>query len=238
MDNAKIDLYNFVNTLRNRLDINFDSYPLNTIDICNELKRVNITYHKFKTNGFCAAVLLGNKTDTVILNSNRTDKEINFDCGHEIVHMAKHRDKGIDSFSCMELKTKRQSNISFLEWEANEGAAELLVPYKKFIPEWTNMYSNSLGWYDIDGLIHYFSNLYFVSDAVISFRLQHLKYEIHQYLSDVRLCDLELLSDTQQKRRGITMKSAIDIRDEKIKNEMSHFNIDIYPDNQVSPFAN
>jgi Zn-dependent peptidase ImmA (M78 family) len=219
MRSSKIELYKFVNGLREFLDIGYDAFPVNSIDICGNYSNVEIKYHRFKTNGFCAAILLGEKADTIILNSNRQSAEQNFDCSHEIIHAAKHRNLGINTFSCMELKAKQQSNLGYWEWEANEGAAEFLVPYFSILPEIKKAYPSLKTWHDFHLFKNDMAEKYDVTEAVINFRLESLKYEICQYLDGVEICSLDILSNKQQINRGIKCKSLNDMEGELLKKE-------------------
>lgn len=67
-----------------------------------------------------------------MLNARHSVEELNFDCGHELIHLTKHRGLGLSSFHCFDTLKPKQD--PFIEWEANEGAAELTVPYRSFLP--------------------------------------------------------------------------------------------------------
>ncbi|OCN00756.1 hypothetical protein A7X67_08250 [Clostridium sp. W14A] len=227
MSSSKSDLYKYVEWLREQFEIDSGSYPINTIGLCNQEKNVELKYHSFNTNGFCGAILLGDKLDTIVLNSNRAPNEQNFDCGHEIVHGTKHRHKGIDCFSCMELKVKRKPNINFYEWEANEGSAEFLVPYRSLLPEIKEEYSHLKEWNDYNILKFRLSKKFNVTEAVINFRFESLKYEIQQYLNGASLNNLKILSQNQQKDKNISIKSLNDMAIELMKKEFERYHIDI-----------
>lgn len=207
MGSAKARLYQYINWLRNKLNIDFDSYPIDTIEICSKMEAVEIQFHKFKTNGFCGAVLIGEKHSTILLNSNRNLQEKNFDCGHELIHLTKHRQKDMDCFSCMELKTKREPKVSFYEWEANEGAAELLVPMASLLPKIKRKFPHLKKWIDFCKFKQELAQFYGVTEAVIGFRLDSLKYEIDQYINDVDIEEIEILSVSKQNVKGIKVKS-------------------------------
>ena len=117
--NAKDELYSFVARLRKQLNIT--EYPINTINICSNFGIADVIKHNFKTFGMCAAAMSGEKKNTIILNSCRSESEQNFDCGHEIIHLTKHQHTKIEIFNCFS-STKPTQN-EFLEWESNEGAA-------------------------------------------------------------------------------------------------------------------
>lgn len=211
MGSTKSELYRFVNQLYEYFDIDYNSFPVNTVGLCTSGQRAEVQYHSFKTSGFCAAILLGSKIDTIILNSNRDSVERNFDCGHEIIHMTKHRNLGIDTFSCMELKSKRQSSAGFLEWEANEGAAQFLVPHYSLLPEIKKVCPRLKKWQDFHEFKLEMSEKYGVTDAVINFRFESLKYEIQQYLDGVSIENISVLSSKQQLAKGIHVESFNDI---------------------------
>lgn len=223
MGSSKLELYQFVNELHDYFDIDYDSFPVDTIDLCLSRPGTEIQYHRFKTNGFCAAVLLGDKIDTVVLNSNRAENEVNFDCGHEIIHKTKHRGFGIDTFSCMDLKSKKNAKLSFLEWEANEGSAQLLVPYYSLLPEIKKSYHLLRTWHDFCQFKVDLSNKYGVTDAVINYRFESLKYEIIQYMNGIDLKSLSILSNSQQRAKGIRCQSLNDVEEQLYKSECERF---------------
>lgn len=218
--NAKAELYSFVDQLRNYLNIS--SYPINTTQICRAVSSIEVIEHRFKSPGICASAFVGNKNDTIILNSYRSETEQNHDCGHEIIHLTKHRNYSNNGmFSCFS-KVKPSQN-SFLEWEANEGSAELLVPYALLLPmiAEAKIFSNKgylLGFqqFKMDMAQHFQ-----VSDAVISFRLEGLKYEIWQYINGVALHEIQILSNTQQKKQNINIKSLNDIYKDQQKDKVA-----------------
>lgn len=223
MGSTKSELYKYVRWLREQLNVNYDSYPISTVGICNQIDDVEIKYHDFNTNGFCGAVLIGNRSNTVILNSNRSDLEQNFDCGHELVHMTKHRNKGMDCFSCMELRVKRQPNVSFYEWEANEGSAEFLVPYELLFPEIKKALPTLNVSSDYRRLKRAMSDKFKVTDAVIHYRFDSLRYEIQQYLNGTDINDLAFLSNKQQKESAIKVKSLNDVENDLFRKEYHVF---------------
>ncbi len=215
---TKHKLYNFVADLRKELGITLSNYPVDAIDICGNLPNTELRQRKFNTNGLCGAIMMGNKSDVIILNSNRNAGEMNFDCAHEITHKFKHRGKGIDSFSCVNLKTQRDPSVSFFEWEANEGGAELLVPFCLLLPRIAS-YWPFKSWQDIVAMKEDLSYEFGVSPAVIHYRCESLRYEIHQYLSGLPLSAVEVISNTEQKNRRIKVKSIDDIENEMLEKE-------------------
>lgn len=159
----------------------------------------------------------GEQSDSIILNSTRGRLENQFDCGHELIHLYKHRNSEIDYFNCFE-KTHPVQN-SFIEWEANEGSAELIVPMCLLLPEIKKRSFKS--WSDINSMKFELSDLFKVSHGVMQFRIESLKYEINQYLNGASLKDIKILSATAQKQRGIHVKSLNTIEDEMFSAELT-----------------
>ena len=168
---------------------------INTLELCDrKISDVEIIYHAFDTSGFCGAALAGDKENTIVLNTARTENEQNFDCGHELIHLVRHRHLNNGIFNC---GVKKQN--SFLEWEANEGSAQFLVPYQDFIPRFISLLSDNA-----PGIQYILAEHYHVTTQVINIRMSSLAYEIDQYREGTRLDCLELLSRKQRRQRGIT----------------------------------
>ncbi len=195
MQSEKEKLYEHVDFYRGQLGLSLDQ-PVKLVDVLAPCSQFDVEFCNFKTPGLCGVAMVGNKSDTIILNSNRTSEEQNFDCGHEFLHLTTHREIQ-DSFNCF-TKAKPQQN-TFREWQANEGAAQLLVPYQDFIPRFLKLFeSRALG------IQYTLADYYYVTPQVINIRLDSLSYEIDQYREGARLDCLELLSRKQRVRRGIT----------------------------------
>lgn len=195
--NAKADLYHFVDQFRERNGIPLNA-PLNVLSFLSGVSNVDVVHHSFETHGFCGAAFFGPKKSTIVLNQARTEFEQNFDCGHEMIHLGKHREINDGVFKCFE-----SDQNSFYEWEANEGSAQLLVPYQTFIPSFVDCYDKLQKRHDFD-LYGCLSDTYQVSPRVIDIRMDSLAYEIDQYRQGVTLENLNILSRTQRKRMGIT----------------------------------
>lgn len=191
--NAKQKLYHDVDSFRERFGIPLLKRWLNTRALCHNHQLADLVCHNFETAGFCGAAYIGVSKDTIVLNSCRSSVEQNFDCGHELIHLTLHRSKNDGMFNCF---NNRQDG--FLEWQANEGAAQLLVPYQDFIPRFSLLIDQN-----IHGIQDYLAESYHVSEQVIRFRLDSLAYEIDQYRSGVTIGNIELLSRTQRQKRGI-----------------------------------
>ena len=209
-NNAKGALYRYVDELRNYLGISQSELPVNVIDLCHKEGSVDIMYHQFDTAGFCGAALVGNIKDTIILNSTRSEYEQNFDCGHEVVHLTKHRTQNSGVFNCF-----KNAQNSFFEWEANEGAAELIVPYKQLIPDLLDLFNPVTSSGDIFYAYAILSEKYRVSEMVMKNRNENLKYEIYQVASGGSINSISIMPKKQQEKAGICVPSCYEIGIEK-----------------------
>jgi Zn-dependent peptidase ImmA (M78 family) len=204
MRNYKLELYQFVDGLRLLLGINNDRYPLDIIGI-NRNRGNIVDFHRYQSGRFCAAVFLGHRSDTIILNSLRSDKERNFDCAHETLHWAKHRDQGDGIFSCSSIGALNENQ--FLEWEANEGAAELLIPYRLFIPLYIKLMKKERGRWSYRSFLSIAATRFAVTEAMVKVRFESLKYEISQTEHGTPFDKIEILSAAEQRRRRIMVAS-------------------------------
>lgn len=209
----KFNLYLGIERLRGFLELDNSCYPLDIIEICRDLGFINVNYLPFATNGLKAMAVMTNykyDNDYIILRENQGAREHNFFCGHELIHLLWHRDDHTSTFKCYDKVMPQQD--CFLEWQANEGCAELLVPYKMLLPLIKENIRSNVDWQDIYNGIGKLSKRFNVSSSVIENRFESLKYEIHQYCSNgVELDDIEILSARKLKMRGIDVKSINDI---------------------------
>lgn len=215
---TKQDLYKFVSAIRERYGIKICSYPLNLIEMCEERNNLDIEYLDIKTKGLCGIAFIGTKADTIVLNVNRNQRERNYDCAHEVVHLLKHRHLGMAEFKCYENSDLKQNTA--LEWQANEGAAEILVPYRQLLPL---IYDNRHAISSQDEIYNLklkLADFFNVTESVIKFRFESLKYEINQFLNGCHLDNLEIVSATKQKQFGIKIKSLNDIANHTIESNL------------------
>lgn len=207
----KKGLYCEIDYIRSRY--NLIKYPIKMLDLCNEL-RISVAIMPFNTEGLRGMACKGAtiSEDIILLSSKRDCWEQNIDCGHEFVHLQIQRDEPISSFRCFE-KVRPQQN-KFLEWQANEGSAELLVPYKILLPKIKERFHLLTSSWDIMQFKDELAEQFCVSPIVIYYRFESLKYEIYQYLNGVSLNNLSILSKTAQDRQNIIVKSINDMQDQ------------------------
>lgn len=172
----------------------------------------------FKTHGLrgmaVPADLYSTQRDIIILNSNRSTKEKNFDCAHESIHITFHWKIHRQPFSCYDRIVANQD--SYLEWQANEGAAEYLVPYKIFIPLTVDKWDMLTELYPMDmenEFLKPMSDLFNVPISVIRIRLISLRSEIEQYINGVPLENLRFYSNNDLNRLNKKVYSIFDIQE-------------------------
>lgn len=155
-----------------------------------------------------------NDRDIIMLSNSRSRFEKNFDCAHESIHITFHWKIHHKPFSCYDKIMANQD--PFLEWQANEGAAEYLVPNMVFIPKVAERWDDLIHCLPSDMDLLFYNemcNLFLVPQTVIKIRLVSLKYEIFQYISGVPLEKLQYLSNNDLTKKDINIDSIIDIQE-------------------------
>lgn len=192
-NNAKESLYRDIDAMRENLGIHCNDYYMYAPLFCKQYycSRIELKQHEFKDDRFCGASYAGRKQDTIVLNSSHSPEEQNFDCAHELVHLYLHRPFYTDG--------RYTHQDTFMEWEANEGAAELLIPYRGFIPRFSRLFDSGM-----ERIPYYLAGKYQVTPRVIEVRVDSLSYEIDQYRSGVPINEIELLSKRCRHRQGIS----------------------------------
>lgn len=197
-------LYARIDRIRQEFNVQNDEPISNVKKLLTDVPTIKIASVPFETTGLHGMCSFGKagKADIILLNSNRSNSEQNFDCMHEYIHIHEHRNERKDSFRCYEKVTENQN--SFLEWQANEGAAESLVPYRDFIPRFYNRFCELKQDPSNGALVRSdLARFYHVSNYVIENRLYSLSYEIDQYSQGVPINQIIFLSHTQQRKNGI-----------------------------------
>lgn len=149
----------------------------------------------------------------ILVNKNKSFEEQNFHGFHELMHIPT-ADKPGTLLRCYEALKPNQNR--YLEWLANEGAAEFTVPYKILLPMIKNEYSSMIKGIGTWSFCQEKVRKFAVSPLVIQNRIDSLKYEIEQYLSGIPLDEIEILSNTKLIKRGINIKSLVDLENERL----------------------
>lgn len=205
-------LYAAIDEYRSRWGISLSDYPINTVDLCAEIGRIIVRDAMFFTPGLRGMATKRSSfdsSDIILLNQSRSREERNFDCGHELIHLTLHRTDKTQTFQCFDHSIPTQD--AFLEWQANEGAAELIVPYRLLLPMILDemKLARRMG-IKLKGKAKLFPECYAprfgVSQAFMSNRIDSLLYEICQYSQGRGLDQLEILSKTQQEKRKVDLR--------------------------------
>lgn len=209
----KGEFYSKIDRFRDQYNLN--NYPIDAFKLCDTLgiKQAAVNFH---TAGLRGMACVGGSYvgDVILLNANRNAIEQNYDCLHEIIHIKFQGGAGIKEFQCFD--KIRESQDSYLEWQANEGAAEVSVPYRVIIPMVVERYNELLK--DVntyafcEGIAPYFN----VTPQVIQYRLDNLKYEISQAVRGTPIRQVQILSKSQQENRGIAIKSLNELETERL----------------------
>lgn len=207
---TKKELYEKVEDIRNVLDIKLSDYPIfieKFIENTTTIEKV-----PFSTHGIRGLAFTGNAAKPcIILNANLSSSESNFYCGHEVIHMLLHPSKSHTTFTCYD--SIRQNQNGFMEWQANEGSAELLMPYRIVIPEYVDLKMKaSLGFWPYDGdVFDVLADRYHLTHTVCYNRISSLSYEIQQFERGVPLDTLQILSKAALRAAGISVQDEAQI---------------------------
>lgn len=149
----------------------------------------------------------------ILVNSNKSFEEQNFHGFHELMHIPTVDEPGT-ILRCYERIKPNQD--SYLEWLANEGAAELTVPYKILLPMIKDRYSDLIQGFGTWDFCIENSAKFGVSTTVMQYRIETLKYEIDQFLGGVPLDGIEILSKRKQDDRGIVVQSLVEMENQRL----------------------
>lgn len=141
-----------------------------------------------------SGMLLRGENSLILLNSSRNETSQRFTLTHEMIHYLLHQE--IAQFFC------EDNGTASYEWQANEGAAELLVPYRSFLPIAARLYPSL--YIDRERALQTLAKQFGVSATVISFRLDSLSFELEQYRGGVALDEIRLIS---RKRLFLSQKT-------------------------------
>ena len=209
---TKEKLYSCVHRLKAMQFFDPDCYGIDAVSYVSFIG-VSIMELPFKTKGLRGMAVPGEKgqPDIILLNKWRTEHEQNVDCTHEIMHLSFHSNMRKKTFNCFEKITANQD--PFIEWQANEGAAEYLVPYRVFVPMVCEQYSELSGYniFMFQSYCREMGDVFRVPPTVIDYRLRNLRYEIYQHMNGRSIDEIELASNRELERRKIHVQSIPDI---------------------------
>jgi len=194
---TKKGLYQVVTHLAELNGFNFNAvnYKVNSIELAKEVcHNLHLEYLDFKTLDLCGILYKSEKSTSIALNSRRSAGGRNFDCMHELIHYWLH---GEEAFYCSN-KLEPSSTSNYFEWQANEGAAQFLMPYQVFIPAYCRL-KNSLSVTHNEGeankeIVARLQRRFNVGKKSVEIRIKSLEHEIKHYINGVPIGELEILS--------------------------------------------
>lgn len=164
-------LYKIVNEKLADLGITEKDYPLDSRAIAESIgPSLRVEYYQFPTSKMGGVLYKGDKVSSMALNTLRSEKGQNFDCMHELVHYWCHPP---GNRLCIDNNYIQQN--SGIEWQANEGAAQGLMPHKLFKRKYA----------ELDGNVSALSDFFIVGEKSIEFRIKNLK------ISQIKPKDIE-----------------------------------------------
>ncbi len=162
--------------------------------------------------------LAQNESDihAILVNSNKSFYEQNFHGFHELMHIPTVDQPGT-ILRCYDTVKPNQDGYIYIEWLANEGAAEFVVPYQLLLPMIKDEFSDMIIGIGTWQFCEDHSDDFGVSPIVLQNRIDSLKYETYQYLNGVPFDKIEILSRNKQKQRGINVKSLVELESERLR---------------------
>lgn len=189
---TKKQLYDTVTDLLHACGFRLDvvGYRVDAIALAPEVcHNLEIKHLDFESSLLCGILYKTEKSTSIALNNRRTEQGKNFDCMHELMHYWLHDST---KFYCYE------NARSYFEWQANEGAAQFLMPYQIFIPKYAKLADTYYNTYAPDvalsKLTQSFSRQFNVTEQSVLVRINSLKNEIKQYESGVAVDDIVVMA--------------------------------------------
>lgn len=144
--------------------IGITRYPIHSMELIEMcMPSITVVIQKFDSNNICGILYKGKVKSRICLNSLRDDKGKNFDCMHELMHYWFH--PPADRWCIYDRHIPQNKGM---EWQANEGAAQALMPKDLFIDRYFYFEGN------MDKLSEYF----FVGKHAVEYRIKNLKRDI------------------------------------------------------------
>lgn len=167
------------------------AYRVDSIALAKRVcKNLTLEILPFKQTKICGILYRGEHSTSIALNAGRSAGGRNFDCMHELIHYWLHEDEPV--FQCIE----GNADV-FLEWQANEGAAQFLMPYQSFIPNYCAAYDDVFRVYSgaaaEAALVSRLAAGYGVGELAARYRINTLRREIAMYLDGVPVGEIQIL---------------------------------------------
>ncbi len=178
-----------------------------------EERGIPIAYHAFAETRIRGILVRTEDHSGIILDPRLTPAQQRFTLAHELVHLELHYGTaGSGAF-----------HDSGGEYQADEGAAELLMPYRDFIPRAASLRRRFLK--DRTAALGLLASHYRLDLETVRRRLVSLEHELALYRSGVPISEIEPLS--RQRRQALRLHDRpFDRRPQPV----SAARIDVWPD--------
>ncbi|GBU11047.1 hypothetical protein AwErysi_06630 [Erysipelotrichaceae bacterium] len=188
---TKKKLYSLINNYRKLYCITTDKC-LDMISFCKS-QGIAIDEIKMVTPGLRALCIP--KSKIILLNEDLNAPAQNFHCAHEFIHLIAHS-------PTQSILTSNEAipYPSHLEWQANEGAAELLMPMRDILAYLYHL-REPLDFKNAFKVATELAEMYNVPYTVASKRIENLGFEFEQYSFGLTIEEIEVLSHTKQKEK-------------------------------------
>ena len=189
---TKANLYEIVTQKATSLGFNVraQNYQINAIQLAMQVCiNPQIQILEFSNIKVCGLLYKGRFATTIGLNSRRSHTGKNFDCMHELMHYWLH---DASTFYCLD------DMDNYMEWQANEGAAQFLMPYQSFIPNYCYLHDKLYASYPpqkaYEMQLATLAQNYIVGEMAVKFRMQSLQNEIAQYINGTKIDKIRIIS--------------------------------------------
>ena len=189
---SKAKLYEIVTKKAAGLGFNIHAknYKIDAIALAMQVcLNPEIKILEFSSIKVCGLLYKGEFATTIGLNARRSAGGKNFDCMHELIHYWLHDQC---TFYCLE------DMDGHMEWQANEGAAQFLMPYQSFIPNYCHLHDTLYAKFApqkaYEMQIAALAGSYMVGEMAVKFRMESLKNEIAQYINGVPIDKIRIAS--------------------------------------------
>ena len=190
---SKAKLYEIVTKKAVELGFNVcaQNYKIDAMRLAMQVCRnPEIKILEFSSINVCGLLYKGEFATTIGLNARRSAPGKNFDCMHELIHYWLHDH---NTFYCLD------GMDGHMEWQANEGAAQFLMPYQSFIPSYCylhdKLYAKFAPQQAYDMQIAALAGKYMVGEMAVKFRMESLKNEIAQYIDGTNIDKIKIISN-------------------------------------------
>lgn len=184
---SKVRLYDIISD--KIVECGFDpfapSYHVDAVELAGRVcHNLSIEVLDFETYSICGILYKSQYSTAIALNGRRSETGRNFDCMHELIHYWLH-DNG--TYYCGDTIFDNEQNRG-AEWQANEGAAQFLMPYQNFLPRYIKLFEALTKKQPLERvykqIVSIFADEYGVGQRVVEYRLQSLREDIGNFTKD------------------------------------------------------